>query len=286
MIENGNAASSEVPTEEVTETIPLSANGETVGEIQPATTEPTDGDDEGDVKPESEDGKFDANKVNEIVKRRVEKVRVKTREEVQKKADEEIEFWRQRASAQRQETANVLVPPKPKMIDYASNPTQYEKDLEAWSVIKAKADDYTANIVRAYQARSNEFAKDKPDFTKSVQFFNSVTVEPALNSSILESEHGPALAYYLSKNLKEFDRINKMSPISVAREIAKLELKLTGQLKEDGPVTKTKVVPKPTATVSGSAPASEKMEHMVKNDPLKFLKERKKVHAQNAIRRG
>lgn len=278
MINEPNAASSDEQSE-VTETTTLTATGDTTSTIQDVTTEGTDGDDEGDLKPESDDGKIDAVKVNEIVKRRVEKVRNKTREEVQAKADEEIEFWRNRASAQRkEESAIVVVPPKPKMTDYASNPTQYEKDLEAWANIKSRADSYTQSIISTYQNRANEYAKDKPDYGKSVKFFDSVDVAPALQSSIMESEHGPAMSYYLSKNFKEFDRINKLSPISVAREIAKLELKLTGQLKEDGPVTKKTVVPKPTTPISGTAPISQSMESLVKKDVNKFIEERKKFH--------
>jgi len=284
MINEPNAASSDEQSE-VTEITTLTAIGDTTSTIQDVTTEGTDGDDEGDLKPESDDGKIDAVKVNEIVKRRVEKVRNKTREEVQAKADEEIEFWRNRASAQKKEdSALVVVPPKPKMIDYASNPTQYEKDLEAWAAIKSRADSYTTNIVSTYQQRANEFAKDKPDYGKSVKFFDSVEVTPALQSSIMESEHGPAMSYYLSKNFKEFDRINKLSPISVAREIAKLELKLTGQLKESNePVTKKPVVPKPTTPVSGTAPISQSMESLVKKDVNKFIEERKKFHSKLRI---
>lgn len=282
-IENGIAASAE--QSDATETTTLPATGETVEEVQSTTTEPTEGDDEGEVKPDSDDGKVDASKVNEIVKKRVEKVRSKTREEVRKEAEEEIEFWRNRASGQKQESAIIQVPPKPRMADYASNPTQYERDLEKWSEIKSKADNYTNTVVNAYQARANEFAKDKTDFAKSVQFFNSVNVEPTLQSSIMESEHGPALSYYLSKNFKEFDRINKLSPISIVREVAKLELKLTGQLQEAKPVVKTTVVPKPTTPVTGNAPQSGSMESLVKKDVNKFIEERKKFHNRTALRR-
>ena len=72
MINEPNAASSDEQSE-VTETTTLTATGDTTSTIQDVTTEGTDGDDEGDLKPESDDGKIDAVKVNEIVKRRVEK---------------------------------------------------------------------------------------------------------------------------------------------------------------------------------------------------------------------
>jgi hypothetical protein len=290
MIDGTIAASTDdttTVTDDTTDGIALPATGEITGEDQPVTTDSTDGDDEDEVKSSDSDGKLDAVKVNEIVKRRVEKVRNKTREEVQKAADEEIEFWKEKAKGQKTNTVLITLPPKPKLMDYASNPPQYEKDLENWSKLKTDSETYTAGVHAQYGARAQEFAKDKPDYQKSVNFFNSVTVEPALMTSILESEQGPALSYYLSKNFKEFDRINKLSPVSVAREIGKLELKLTGKLKDDPVVdNKTKVVPKPTAPVSGKAPTSQSMESLRKNDVNKFIAERKRLHREGAISRS
>lgn len=280
------ASTDETEIEDTTDDNTLSATGETESDILDSTTDSqSDGDDE-DVTSDSDDGKIDAVKVNEIVKRRVEKVRNKTREEAEAKAAEEIDFWKSKAKEQKVTSAIVNIPVKPVMADYGSNPTQYETDLEKWTQIKSQSEQYTRDIQNGYVARCQEFKKDNADFETSVKFFNSVTVAPAVMSSILESEQGPALAYYLSKNFKQFDRINGLSPISVAREIAKLELKLTGQLKEETPVVKTKVVPKPTKPVSGTAPKSEALKDLVKNDVNKFIAERKKFHARGQLGRG
>lgn len=286
---DGNSAAStdDVTTStDTTETTTLPATGDTTTTDQVVATDSTDSDDEGDVKPESDDGKISAVKVNEIVKRRVEKVRTRTREEAEAKAADEIEFWKGRAKEQKIESAIVHVPPKPELKDYASNPGQYEKDMGTWSELKSRSEQYTNNVMTAYNARVIEFMKDKPDYEKSVSFFKSVTISPALESSVLESDLGPALSYYLSKNFKEFDRINKLSPISIARELGKLELKLTGQLKEVAPVVNKQVVPKPTTPVTGNAPStSTNPATLVKTDEgkLKFLEERKKAHRRGSI---
>jgi hypothetical protein len=281
------ASADETETPDATETPVLQATDDTTTETPVVATDSTDGDDE-DVKSDSDDGKLDVETVNKIVKGRVERARVKIREEVQNKANEEIEFWQSKAKEQKQIAPILNLPPEPKMSDYASNPTQYAEDLKTWSSIKSSNDAYFRNIVTTYQGRAIEFAKDKPDFDKSCQVFNSLTVTPALEQTVLESEYGPALSYYLSKNLKEFDRINKLSNNSIARELGKLELKLTGELVEVKPVVKTKVVPKPTTPISGgSAPASKNPATQVKTEAgrLAFLEERKAVHRKGNLSR-
>jgi len=261
---------------ELPETISvLSATDETVEDQTIASTR----EDEDEIEKSASDGKIDSKKVNEIVQRRVEKVRSKTRQEVEAEKEEELEFWRNKATAQKQETQQTFeLPAKPVIAHYASNPGQYEKDMEQWTTLKINHESQQRNIVDAYLRKSAEFAKETPDFERSVKFFNAVSVPKSLEASILESDIGPQIAYYLSKNFKEFDRISGLSPISQLKEVAKLEMKLSGQTVE--PIKQIKQAPKPVATVTGAAPlvskASNKLETL--EDRQKFIEARKAAH--------
>lgn len=50
---------------------------------------------------------------------------------------------------------------------------------------------------------------------------------PAMKQLVLESEQGPELALYLAQNTEVSQAISKMSPMGAAKEIGKLEMKLT-----------------------------------------------------------
>ena len=64
--------------------------------------------------------------------------------------------------------------------------------------------------------------------------------------TIQSSDVGPELAYYLGSNPKEADRISRMSPLSQAKEIGKIEAKLVSA----PPVRKTTSAPAPISLVT------------------------------------
>lgn len=53
------------------------------------------------------------------------------------------------------------------------------------------------------------------------------TVTDAMAETIMESEHGPALLHYLAKNRQVSSQIARMTPLQQAREIGRLEAKLS-----------------------------------------------------------
>ena len=50
-----------------------------------------------------------------------------------------------------------------------------------------------------------------------------------LTDSILQSENGPALAYYLATHQDEVNAIGEMSPVDAGREAARIELTLAAE---------------------------------------------------------
>ena len=109
-----------------------------------------------------------------------------------------------------------------------------------------------SDILEAYHEKEED-ARTKYDDFEQVAYNPSIRITPMMAEAIQSSEAGPDVAYYLGANPKEAERISRLSPISQAKEIGKLEAKLVS----DPPVKRTSSAPAPispvTAKGSGSA---------------------------------
>lgn len=76
-----------------------------------------------------------------------------------------------------------------------------------------------------------------------------------MQNVVLESEHTAELAYFLGQHLEEAERIARLPPLAVMREVVKLEGKLSGK-KTTG--SKTTRAPAPIKPVAGGGPALTK----------------------------
>jgi len=213
---------------------------------------------------------FTQEELNGIVEARLKRDR-DARDAATVAAQEEAEFWKAQANRQAPAT-QVAATPKPVLADYASNPAQFEKDLEAWTQQKAKADFERQASARNYQVRAQAEAAKTPDFYEKMKFFDQVAAPEALATAILESEVGPQVAYFLATNLKEYNRISRLSPVGQIKELGKLEDKLTAA-SASAPVVK-KQPPKPLTPVTGSAPATTGSE-LAASDPDAFMRARR-----------
>jgi hypothetical protein len=77
-----------------------------------------------------------------------------------------------------------------------------------------------------FQKRQEEFAKGKPDYTEKVTD-PTLPISDAMAQIIRESDDGPALAYYLAENRQLAAAIAKLPPIQAARELGKIEARLS-----------------------------------------------------------
>lgn len=91
---------------------------------------------------------------------------------------------------------------------------------------------------------------DLPDFHDVVSS-SDVRMTPPMAGAIMESEHGPKLAYYLATHPDEADAISDMSPVAAVRALTRIEDKLISQPAQ---VTKT---PPPTSPVGVKAKATK-----------------------------
>jgi hypothetical protein len=90
----------------------------------------------------------------------------------------------------------------------------------------------------AYQARAEITARKYPDFAE-VAGNPSLPITPAMAEAIMDSDHGPEVAYHLGKNPNEAARIARLNPVSQARELGRIEAIVSSAR----PATKTASAP-------------------------------------------
>ena len=144
--------------------------------------------------------------------------------------------------------------------DQFETPEQY---AEALAVVKAQEliaqrdqQRQFTEVVSAYHDRE-ESAREKYDDFEQVAYNPSLPITDIMAQSIQASDIGPDVAYYLGSNPKEADRIARLSPLLQAKEIGRIEAKLT-----DNPpsVKKTTNAPAPINPVTprgGNSPAMD-----------------------------
>jgi len=115
-----------------------------------------------------------------------------------------------------------------------------------------------------------DFQSKEAEFVKSSDDYMSVTRNPQLKISndmvsvIQESDVGPQVLYYLGKNESESAAISRMPPLAMAREIGRLEAKVSATAKKasvskaPAPTPKIKAV-EPSLNAKASSPDSDKL---------------------------
>lgn len=119
-----------------------------------------------------------------------------------------------------------------------------ERDAKAAE--KQTADARTA----AWNERQTAARSTMPDFDEVVGASNA-PIAAHVADAIMESEHGPALAYHFGKHPEELQRLNSLPPRQADREIGRLEERLSAPTVEAAadPV-RTSNTPKPAALIS------------------------------------
>ena len=153
--------------------------------------------------------------------------------------------------------------------------------LVAEELNKAKQTTQIEQRTQTFREREKAFAAKAPEYQAKVYGGDTVPISDAMAALITESEIGPEVAFYLANNLDTARQLYELPPIQAAREIGKLEAKLSAK-----PVaaTVTPIVPK----VSQAPPPPAKIEAEepeVERDPEKmsdaqFAKWRRRQIAQ------
>jgi hypothetical protein len=126
----------------------------------------------------------------------------------------------------------------------------YQKAEEL--IAKREAAKQHSAILESYQDLEEE-ARVKYDDFEQVAYNPKLPITNVMAETIQSSDIGPELAYYLGSNPKDAERISRMTPLSQAKEIGKIEAKLAAE----PPVKRTTSAPAPispvTARNSGSS---------------------------------
>ena len=191
-------------------------------------------------------------------------------------AQQETEYWKNLAlkSAVDPKTEPKVEPTKAKAEAGKPDPSKFDthaayvEALTDWKTDQKlserdqkdeqkKAQTAQAKLVETYVERKNDFAEKAKDFYEVVSEVDDIQMSSAFREIILSSENGPELAYELAKNREEYARVNKLPPLAAAREMGKLEAKLSKPSETKTKETKTaSSAPKPIAPVGGGGKAS------------------------------
>jgi hypothetical protein len=151
----------------------------------------------------------------------------------------------------------VATPPgKPQLASFET----YEDFVEALADWKAEQREQKKAQVEKTKQSQTEWQKRiadaktrYEDWDEVVNEATDVPVTPHMQQTIFEMEHGPDVVHYLASNPEEAKRISKLSPLSQARELGKIEDKVAAS--EEPPEKKPAVsrAPRPAKVVSGSS---------------------------------
>lgn len=159
------------------------------------------------------------------------------------------DYWRDRATtlettpsrgAAPTPTPEPPAPTKKTLADFAFNDVAYgdylreevtREAVETTRKTMAEERERESAEARArdFETHAAAFSKANPTYFEAVRNPRFVQ-SPALIAEIMEAgKDGPALALYLANNLDETGKLNRMTPVQVAREVVKLQTKLSAQ---------------------------------------------------------
>jgi hypothetical protein len=102
-----------------------------------------------------------------------------------------------------------------------------------------------AALLEGYHEREEQ-AREKYEDFEQVAYNPNLRITNVMAETIQASDIGPDVAYFLGANPKEADRISRLSPFLQAKEIGKIEAKLS----DNPPAKKTTSAPAPIAPVT------------------------------------
>ena len=190
-----------------------------------------------------------------------------------RQTERDRDYWReqaQRATPAKPEAAESDKPVvRPKLEQFNFDEEAYEAALEKYYDAKAellveaklqKREEEKTQRERAktWEKRETEFRSKTPDY-EEVAYDRSAPINAIMAKLIRESEIGPEVAYYLGKNREIAAGIYELDAVSAAREIGKIEARLSEPAKPPAPVPAPKPVskappPPPKIEASDAAP--------------------------------
>lgn len=203
-----------------------------------------------------------------------------TKDEILNAKEREIEEFRSRLAA-----ANALIEAKspPSSVEtpvVTQQPATYSQaDFEAAVTARTEAQEFNRKADDMYNVGATKF----PDWKDTV---DTLVVSGLMNKDLLDAamaiEDGPAVLHYLGTNLDEAERVNALSPIRKAAEMAKLSATLTAPK-----ILPVSSAPAPIRPVAGSPSPQVDLQRISDSDDMRsYIAARAKQGSRWAQARG
>lgn len=155
--------------------------------------------------------------------------------------------WEREQQA-KQQAVTPTVPTEIPTADQFESPQAYAQFIhaEAQKLVQQQELQKQLIAIEDAYAEREEKAREKYDDFQQVAYNPNVPISTVMAETIKASEIGPEVAYYLGANVKEAERISRLSPLLQAKEIGKIEAKLVN----NPPVAKTTSAPAPLSPAS------------------------------------
>jgi hypothetical protein len=220
------------------------------------------GESEADASPEGAEtkGQAEADKPRKKngFQKRIDKLNARVTASVQ-----EMEYWKREAlksatapaPESKVDQTSAAADGKPNIDSFESH-ADYVEALTDWKTeqklkerdqrqAKSQLEIEQTNALKTHASRVESFKVQYDDFDEMMEGLADVPRSPALESIIVSSENGPALLYELAKNPEEAKRIAVLGPMAVAREMGKLEARLSTPAKPTKEASKITKAPRP-----------------------------------------
>lgn len=261
---------------------------------EPSESESEDESEE-ELEAKTEDDTEEQPKPKKGYKKRLDKLRDQKAELIKERDSWREQALRTQAPAQKTESTPVAkdLSLRPKNEDFETHDA-YVEALTDWKLDqklsqreqKQKEDVVKTQIesrVKTYKERAIAFAKANPEFDEVVDDLKGMTL--VVNDSIIESEVGPEIAFYLGNNPDEFKRICSLTPLASAREMGKLEVRFSKTVSTASSETATTKAPKPVTTLRPRGAATSKDFDDPRSTQRDYEMAREKQIKQNSMRR-
>lgn len=205
------------------------------------------------------------------VQKRIDKAVAKQREAERRAAEAEQRLQALQGSRPAEKNAQPAAAAETGTTDAEPDPDKFDKyedyikALTKWSLEQTRkaeakqADDTRAAGERqqALEAWGQRVEAAKAEYADFDEVIESVDIPlPApLIEALMDSEHGARIGYQLAKTPAELERISKLSPLAMIREVGKLETRFTTQ-KAPEPKPKPSAPEPITPVKGGKAPVA------------------------------
>jgi len=209
------------------------------------------------------------------VQKRIDEL-TRERYEAQRQAD----HWRQVAEQRAQAVQQQQAAPPPKIEDY-QDVNQFLADRDNWIKEQTKAEilreanefrrrqqqeEQQHQQVIAQQQRVERFVAQEAEAVAKYQDYLPAVSSPQMQQmrqtrpdvieTIIDSDHGPDIAYFLAKNPAQMQRITSLPHLAAVREIGRIEQMFMA------PAKQTTQAPDPVRTVGGKAEVARNPDNM------------------------